>query len=191
MHILRSTPEKLYPVVEQALKLVQTLACMEILHAATGLVRASAVTTFIQVFSRIFVLWGITHVAPPAQTSFAFTLMCASWASVEVPRYTYLTANLWGAVPYPLLWLRYSLFAVLYPTGITGEMWSIVSALDFVRAHHVLSMALPNAYNLLFNYHGFLWFVLAVVYPFGGYYMYTHMVRQRGKKLSPPKAKIA
>lgn len=24
--------------------------------------------------------------------------------------------------PYPLFWLRYSLFAVLYPTGITGEM---------------------------------------------------------------------
>jgi very-long-chain (3R)-3-hydroxyacyl-CoA dehydratase len=187
--IPRSTAATLYPVVEDALKGVQTLACMEVLHAAVGMVPASAATTFIQVFSRIFVLWGITHMAPPAQVSTAFALMCGSWASVEVPRYTYLLLNLWNAVPGALLWLRYSLFAVLYPTGITGEMWSIYSALDFVGAKGVLSTALPNAYNLLFNYHGFLIFTLAAIYPLGGYYMYGHMVRQRAKKLSPPKPK--
>jgi hypothetical protein len=27
-----------------------------------------------------------------------------------------------GTVPYPLFWLRYSLFIVLYPSGISGEL---------------------------------------------------------------------
>ena len=46
---------------------------------------------------------------------------------VEVPRYAfYLAAIATGdatkGTPFPLFWLRYSLFAVLYPTGITGEL---------------------------------------------------------------------
>ena len=53
--------------------------------------------------------------------------MIFSWALVEVPRYLfYLTAIVTGdatkKTPYPLFWLRYSLFAVLYPTGISGEL---------------------------------------------------------------------
>ena len=54
-------------------------------------------------------------------------LMILSWAFVEVPRYLfYISAILAGdatkGTPYPLFWLRYSLFAVLYPTGISGEL---------------------------------------------------------------------
>ena len=53
--------------------------------------------------------------------------MILSWASVEVPRYAFYVAALVSgdstkATPFPLFWLRYSLFAVLYPTGITGEL---------------------------------------------------------------------
>lgn len=53
--------------------------------------------------------------------------MILSWASVEVPRYAfYMAALITGdstkKTPYPLFWLRYSLFAVLYPTGIVGEL---------------------------------------------------------------------
>lgn len=53
--------------------------------------------------------------------------MILSWAFVEVPRYLfYISAILTGdatkGTPYPLFWLRYSLFAVLYPTGISGEL---------------------------------------------------------------------
>lgn len=53
--------------------------------------------------------------------------MILSWALVEVPRYLfYVTAIVTGdatkGTPYPLFWLRYSLFAVLYPSGISGEL---------------------------------------------------------------------
>ncbi len=53
--------------------------------------------------------------------------MVLSWSLVEVPRYAFyvvaiVTGDATKKTPYPLFWLRYSLFAVLYPTGITGEL---------------------------------------------------------------------
>jgi hypothetical protein len=45
-----------------------------------------------------------------------------SWACVEVPRYTFYAVNLFvDVVPLPLFFLRYNLFMVLYPSGISGE----------------------------------------------------------------------
>ena len=58
---------------------------------------------------------------------FGAGFMILSWALVEVPRYAfYMAAIITGdavkKTPYPLFWLRYSLFAILYPTGIFGEL---------------------------------------------------------------------
>jgi Protein tyrosine phosphatase-like protein, PTPLA len=54
-------------------------------------------------------------------------IMILSWASVEVPRYLFyvaalVTGDATKKTPYLLFWLRYSLFALLYPTGIAGEL---------------------------------------------------------------------
>lgn len=55
----------------------------------------------------------------------AHVCVCAcacSWACVEVPRYTFYAVNLFvDVVPLPLFFLRYNLFMVLYPSGISGE----------------------------------------------------------------------
>jgi hypothetical protein len=104
----------------------------------------------IAVFSRIFVLWAVIDAADSAKTSIFAALVCSSWSLVEVPRYFFYSLNLLGVAPYFLFWLRYrsgdintsplkqayvsfygvyfvlhphdSLFAVLYPTGIMGEL---------------------------------------------------------------------
>ncbi len=40
---------------------------------------------------------------------------------MEVPRYIFYAVNLYAdTVPAPLFFLRYNLFIVLYPTGISG-----------------------------------------------------------------------
>ena len=74
------------------------------------------------VFSRVWTLWAVMNIAPTAQTSIFMALACTSWALVEVPRYLFYGLYLINAVPYPIFWLRYSLFAILYPTGIVGEL---------------------------------------------------------------------
>ena len=52
--------------------------------------------------------------------------MVGSWALVEVPRYLYLAVNtvckgLDMQPPLFLHFLRYNLFMLLYPSGISGE----------------------------------------------------------------------
>jgi very-long-chain (3R)-3-hydroxyacyl-CoA dehydratase len=142
------------------------------------------------VFSRIAVLWGITHVSPPSQVHWAFSLMAASWAAVEVPRYMYYVLNEFKAVPSWLTWLRYSLFIVLYPTGITGELGELLSSMSYIRDHRVLHAELPNTHNLAFNYYYALFAMLAAYIP-GSYIMYTHMLRQRRSQLSGVKKDAA
>lgn len=164
---------------------MQTLAVMEVLHAATGLVPSAVGTTIVQVASRLVVLWAVVAAVPAAQTSPFFALMASSWAAVEVPRYAYLGARVLGVELAPLKWARYSLFAVLYPSGITGEVGSIVAALPFFDASGALSVALPNAANFVYSHAFALRAVLALVYPPGSWLMYTHMLAQRRKNLAP------
>jgi very-long-chain (3R)-3-hydroxyacyl-CoA dehydratase len=104
------------------LKVVQTAAVLVVIHSLVGLVKSPWVTALMKVFSRVWTLWAVMVVAPTAQSSIFTVLACTSWSLVEVPRYLFYALNLIDAVPYFLFWLRYSLFAILYPTGITGEV---------------------------------------------------------------------
>lgn len=111
---------------------VQTAALMEIVHSALGLVRSPLFVTAMQVGSRIAALFAIVN-SPDSQVQFGAGLMILSWALVEVPRYLFyvsalITGDATKKTPYPLFWLRYSLFAVLYPTGITGELTVFLAA---------------------------------------------------------------
>lgn len=64
-----------------------------------------------------------THAHP------AFTSMVLSWAATEVIRYVFYACTLLGSEPYPLLWLRYTAFYVLYITGASSEAALIFSTL--------------------------------------------------------------
>lgn len=63
-----------------------------------------------------------------------------------------------------------------------GEVLSLWRSMPHVAAHKVFSVALPNAWNLAFDYYSFQWFLLALYVP-GSYIMYSHMLRQRRKEL--------
>ncbi len=61
---------------------------------------------------------------------------------MEVPCYLFFVASIvtgdaTKGTPFPLFWLRYSLFAILYPTGISGELSVFISA---SKCHTFLSL---------------------------------------------------
>lgn len=73
-----------------------------------GLVRAPMMTTLIQVFSRIFLTWGVVDLFPSSVRNCpAYPVMLVAWSTTEVIRYSFYAWNLLDEVPYPLLWLRY------------------------------------------------------------------------------------
>ena len=84
------------------------------------------------VFSRLWVVYAIMLLSPTVSNSPYCALATLSWCLVEVPRYAYYATNILHITPKPLLWLRYSLFGVLYPTGITGELGCTWLALSYL-----------------------------------------------------------
>lgn len=60
----------LFEVVHMRLAIVQSLAVLEIVHAALGIVRSDPLTTLVQVFSRLFLVWAVTESFPQVLSSF-------------------------------------------------------------------------------------------------------------------------
>jgi very-long-chain (3R)-3-hydroxyacyl-CoA dehydratase len=94
----------------------QSLAVLEIFHAATGLVRASLVTTAIQVVGKNLVVWTVMVAFPEivvgrdedgADGVWPFVGCVVFWGMAEVVRYGYFVVLLAkGDAPGWLKWLR-------------------------------------------------------------------------------------
>lgn len=176
-----SALEKVYdaPALSSTLTRVQTAALLEIAHAALGLVRSPVFITSLQVGSRIAALFAVTH-SPEAAHQYGAGMMILSWALVEVPRYAFyvaalITGDATKKTPFPLFWLRYSLFAVLYPTGIFGELTVFLKA----SKDHVFLNLLGPGMGVQFMYYFILSF--PVIYAPGALPMIFNMASNRKK----------
>lgn len=172
----------LYDSVQLPLKIFQTAAVIEIIHAAVGLVKSNPVITGLQIFSRVFILWAILHSFVEAQRSFGLPLLLVAWTVTEIVRYSYYALNLLRLNVSIVTWLRYTLFIVLYPIGVTGELLCCYVSLPVVAATGAFSVALPNRWNATFSFYHILIALMlsyAPVFP----QLYGYMLAQRKKVL--------
>ncbi|KAF0698799.1 Aste57867_10588 [Aphanomyces stellatus] len=170
---------KLWAHVEISLKIVQTLAILEVLHAMVGLVRSPVTSTAMQVSSRLFNVWVILVLCPDARYHWGFIMTMLTWSVTEVPRYAFYALSLLDAVPDWLFFLRYHTYIVLYPSGLIGEMSCILKALPFLSTG-VYSIQLPNEHNLALSLYVVVLIILATMVA-GMPVMYSHMNTQRKK----------
>lgn len=176
----------LYSSVEKPLQVFQSAAILEVLHCAIGLVPSSVVLTAFQVASRLFLTWAIAYSVPQIQDSPGVTAFILAWSITEVIRYAFYAFSLLGSLPYFLQWCRYTLFFILYPIGVTGELVSIYSSLRYVSKSGLYSVSMPNAVNFSFDFHLFLIMVMLSYIPIFPQ-LYCHMIRQRRKVIGGKK----
>lgn len=100
----------------------QSIQLIEVLHCMLGLVKSSALTTFMQILSRLIVVWAALVPFPETQQTLGFKMILWAWPIAETTRYIYYAFNLMNLNIYLFTWLRYSLFIVLYPLGVSGEL---------------------------------------------------------------------
>lgn len=62
-------------------------------------------------------------------------------------RYLFYTFGVMKSSPYPLFYMRYSLFAILYPTGIAGEVMTMLAGLPDLKVCDVRSMFLSFVFG--------------------------------------------
>lgn len=176
---------EIYDALFTFLRNTQTLALLEVVHAVLGLVRASPVTTAMQVASRLMLVWGVLWPYPElvrtvnimgkstAGTSLGPVALAGchlAWGLTEMIRYGFFVwkEGVSENVPKWLLWLRYNTFFVLYPVGITSECLLVYLAATGPAADTVYEWAFKA--------------ILAIYVP-GSYILYTHMMSQRRKVL--------
>ena len=160
----------------KTLRFIQTLAILEIIHSILKIVKSPVLTVFLQVISRIVVLFVYTSIEKNCYSHWSFMLMTGSWASIEIVRYFYYTLNLLPLfsgknMPYILFWLRYTLFIILYPTGITGEILQVYISLK-------TNYKSNDPVSLLIRY------APVVLYTFGGPFMIHNMWINRKSQFS-------
>ncbi|KAI6654123.1 3-hydroxyacyl-CoA dehydratase 2-like [Oopsacas minuta] len=175
-----------YESTATSLNFFQTLAVLEVVHIMLGFVKSNAFLTFMQILSRIIIIWLI--LVPVPVTSVGPLLHIIAWSITEIIRYFYYAWSRAESPPYALLWLRYTTFIVLYPIGVLGEIISIFSALPTIKEHSLTSLQMPNILNWSFDSYTFLVLILIGYIP-GFPQLYMHMIKQRRKYLSPEKVK--
>lgn len=158
---------RVYPGVGKFCKWTQTLALLEVVHAVVGLVRAPIGTTAMQVASRLLLVWGVVDTFPFLAKSAAYSSMLIAWSVTEVVRYSYFVFTLSGYSPGLISWLRYNLFYVLYPLGISSECWLIYKAVEPAKE--------------IRQELGWLLQLILFIYVPGSYILFTHMMAQRRK----------
>lgn len=134
------------------LTIFQTLQLIEVGHAAVRLVPSSPIQTFIQILSRLVLVWGVLIPVPESRHSIGVPMLIIAWCIAECTRYFYYGFHLHNAAPYFATWLRYTLFIVLYPLGVSGELFTTYSSLKTISAKKMWSIELPNAFNISFYY---------------------------------------
>ncbi|VDM10476.1 unnamed protein product [Wuchereria bancrofti] len=175
--------EQLYQACELELQIFQSAAILEIVHAAACFVRSPVGTTTMQVFSRVSLVF-ILYKVVSAQASIGVLFFLIAWSVTEIIRYSYYGLALINAVSYIHTWLRqggkfcvkfshawekfvtlfnvfrYSLFIMLYPLGVCGELLVILAALPEVATKKHLTVELPNLCNIGFS---FWWYLIAYI----------------------------
>ncbi|XP_050204342.1 very-long-chain (3R)-3-hydroxyacyl-CoA dehydratase PASTICCINO 2 [Mercurialis annua] len=179
--------QHVYKAVEKPLFLAQTAAVLEILHGLVGLVRSPITATLPQIGSRLYVTWGILYSFPEIRTHFLVSSLVISWSITEIIRYSFFgTKEALGFAPSWLMWLRYSTFMLLYPSGISSEVGLIYLALSYIKKSEKYCLRMPNKWNFSFDYFYAAILVLGIYVP-GSPHMYTYMLGQRKKALSKSK----
>ncbi|ETN87199.1 tyrosine phosphatase-like protein, PTPLA, partial [Necator americanus] len=123
-----------------------------------------------------------------ARQSVGVPMFLVAWSVTEVIRYSFYALGLLSAVPFFLTWLRYTLFIVLYPLGVTGELLTLFGALPEVAEKKYYTIEMPNPANMGFSFYAVL-IASALFYIPGFPQLYLYMFAQRKKVLYVEAAK--
>lgn len=155
------------------LNICQGAAVLEIVHALLRWVSSPPLTTFIQVFSRVFVLVFINLLTHNELISiFGITgvdFIIIAWGFTEVIRYSFYSSSLLNKQFRWLTFFRYTLFIILYPLGMIGE-WMILLSIMKVNNWAITPL------NILI---GLILVSYVPLFP----KLYIYMWKQRAKKL--------
>lgn len=167
------------------LKIFQTIQMIEVLHCIVGLVKSSAMQTFMQILSRIVIVWVALVPFPETRETTGLSMILWAWPIAETTRYIYYALNLMKLNLYIVTWARYTFFIVLYPLGVSGELLILYKLMQVLKKSGQYDYTMPNAINMSFDSSVVIITFMLTYVPFFPQ-LYLYMLGQRKKFLGSP-----
>lgn len=163
------------------------LACtsflvLELLFCLLGITRSHPCSVFFLILSRLLLVWGVLMSSIPALHNAGLNLLILAWSTQELCRYLFYCLRVMDCLPYFVIWLRYSVFIILYPVGAAGELLCLYNAQRYFQEFPHWYLDLPQPWNLIFSYRTFLIFVMLLYTPVVPS-MYLHLLSKRRRVL--------
>lgn len=143
----------------------QTLQLLEVLHCLIGFVKSSAFQTFMQIASRLAIVWLALVPFPETRGIQGHQMILWAWPIAETTRYLYYALNLMKLNLYIVTWARYTFFIVLYPLGVSGELLIFYKLLNVVKKSGTFDFPLPNKLNISIYAHVAIIIVMLTYIP--------------------------
>uniref|UniRef100_A0AC34GML5 Very-long-chain (3R)-3-hydroxyacyl-CoA dehydratase n=1 Tax=Panagrolaimus sp. ES5 TaxID=591445 RepID=A0AC34GML5_9BILA len=159
------------------------LQYIDVFHGFVGITKSGWSTGLIQVTGRLVML-AIIDNCPYLHDSVTTYLLMFVYFLVEQFRYPYYAVASLGIELYILTWLRYSIWILLYPSGLVLEAITIIRSIPYYYESGKWSIPMPNSLNFSFNFGIFLAIFVTTVFPKIAYTLLSHMRRQRSKKFA-------
>ncbi|KAI8115190.1 Very-long-chain (3R)-3-hydroxyacyl-CoA dehydratase 3 [Lucilia cuprina] len=175
---------KTYAAVGNAMKFIQLMQYLEVLHPIFGYTKGSPLVPFMQVTGRNFVLFFMIEFEERMQTKPAVFYVFLIWSLVEVFRYPYYISQILKREFGLLTWLRYTIWIPLYPMGILCEGIIILRNIPYFEETKRFSVEMPNRWNFSFDMPTFLKIYLILLILPGSFFLMSHMSKTRAKKLN-------
>lgn len=174
-----------YEHVGPAMKFLQLLQYLEVMHPLFGYTKGGVLFPLLQVSGRAFVLFAMIEAEPRMQTKPVVFYLFLVWSMVEIVRYPFYISQLYKKEIYILTWLRYTIWIPLYPLGVFCEAVIILRNIPYFEETQKFTISLPNEWNFAFHLPSFLkLYLLVVIFP-GMYALMGHMHKIRNVKLKP------
>ncbi|KAK0402973.1 hypothetical protein QR680_016646 [Steinernema hermaphroditum] len=166
----------------ESIRFATALQYLDVVHSICGLTKSGYAAGLVQVTGRLamtYIIGGCDHLS----NSWTTALLVVDWFTIECFRYPYyITAIAKKDIGW-ITWLRYSAWIPLYPTGLLLEAVSILRSIPFYYSSGRYGLAMPNPLNVSFNFGVALMLFVAGAFPLIAYYLLSHMMRQRAKKM--------
>lgn len=184
----RDGPESMpgtYSAVGNALKFLQLMQFLEVMHPLFGYTKGSVFAALLQTGGRAVILFCMIEAEPRMQEKPVVFILIFTWTLIELVRYPYYMTQIYEYNIGFLTWLRYTIWIPLYPLGIICEGTIILRNIPYFEETERFTIPLPNKWNFAFHFpsimRGYLlFFIIPVMYT-----LMSHMHKARIQKLGP------
>ncbi|XP_060804456.1 very-long-chain (3R)-3-hydroxyacyl-CoA dehydratase isoform X2 [Amyelois transitella] len=179
-----------YEHVGSAMKFLHLMQILEILHPIFGYTKGGPFVPFAQLIGRIFVLFVMIECEPRMQAKPVVFYLFVVWSTIEIVRHLFYFTQLLNK-EYPLLtWIRYTAWIPLYPMGISGEAYVMITNIQHFQETQIFNVSMPNDWNFIYNMPTHLRIHSSILVGPGLLFLMTHMYKMMRKRQRTEAAKL-